>query len=123
MGRWPGSGKMTVEECPSISIFRLARWGLLSGRKYTSLKWTSSYGDVTKVLLAINIDEEKYNRNFMLLTYAHTDIYTGKKTKMEYKVDITDTPCHLGGVRYWFICLNSLTYNIYTSMQFVKHFI
>ena len=104
MGRWPGTGKITVEECPFISIFMLARRGLLSGLKATGLTWTSSYGDVTKVTLAINIDEERPNRNLMMLFYALTDSYTGEKIKLEYKVDITDTSCHLGGVRYWFIC-------------------
>jgi len=54
--------------------------------------------------LAVNIDEEKPDRNLMMLFYTHTDRYTGEEKKLEYKVDITTTPCHLGGVRYWFIC-------------------
>jgi hypothetical protein len=28
----------------------------------------------------------------------------GEKTECDYKVQLVTTPCHLGGVRWWFIC-------------------
>lgn len=30
--------------------------------------------------------------------------YTGEKTDLDYKIQLATTPCHFGGVRYWFIC-------------------
>lgn len=43
-------------------------------------------------------------QDYMRLHYTHTDYWTSEKTKMDYQVQLTTTPCNLGGVRYWFIC-------------------
>ena len=62
----------------------------------------SLMGSNWKGAFAIRIIRHQHSQN--ILWKGNLDNYTGEKTKMEYKVDITDTPCHLGGVRYWFIC-------------------
>ena len=46
------------------------------------------------------MDGDSYARFY----YTVTDRDTGEKTDYDYKVNLTTTPCHFGGVRYWFIC-------------------
>jgi hypothetical protein len=46
------------------------------------------------------LDDEHYMR----LSYTMTDRNTGKETHFDYKVQLETTSCHLGGVRWWFIC-------------------
>ena len=41
---------------------------------------------------------------YVKFNYTVTDRNTGEKTDYDYKVQLTTTPCNLGGVRYWFIC-------------------
>jgi len=38
------------------------------------------------------------------VNYTITDRNTGEKTDFDYRIPLTTTPCHFGGVRYWFIC-------------------
>ena len=45
-------------------------------------------------------DEKAY----MLFQYTSTSNRTGEKTDMNFRVDLTTTPCNYGWVRYWFIC-------------------
>ncbi|MEK7153190.1 MAG: hypothetical protein AAB834_04530, partial [Patescibacteria group bacterium] len=42
--------------------------------------------------------------DYMRLWYTHTNSWSGEKSDMDYKVNLITTPCHYGGVRYWFIC-------------------
>jgi len=45
-----------------------------------------------------------FNVGYVKFNYTVTDRNTGEKTDYDYKVQLTTTPCNLGGVRYWFIC-------------------
>jgi hypothetical protein len=36
--------------------------------------------------------------------YSQTDRHTNEKTELDYKTRLTSTPCHFGGLRWWFIC-------------------
>jgi hypothetical protein len=42
--------------------------------------------------------------NYARFQYTHTHRSTGEKTECDYTVQLVTTPCHLGGVRWWFIC-------------------
>jgi hypothetical protein len=42
--------------------------------------------------------------NHIRLCYTMTDRDTGKETNFDYRVRLVTTPCHFGGVRWWFIC-------------------
>ena len=41
--------------------------------------------------------------NYMILKYTETD-RAGLKQDFDYRVNLDITPCHFGGIRYWFKC-------------------
>lgn len=102
MGRWHFDKKDTVEDCRSIGISFLRKFGYLSGFQSGRIVWTNCDGEETASMGAIvsTSDGEGYVR----LSYTMTNRNTGKETPFDYKVQLVTTPCHLGGVRWWFIC-------------------
>jgi hypothetical protein len=38
------------------------------------------------------------------LKYGVSDNFTGDNIEYDYKVELTTSECHYGGVRYWFVC-------------------
>ena len=48
----------------------------------------------------VPLDGEDYAR----FQYTSTRRSTGEKTECNYKVRLVTTPCHFGGVRWWFLC-------------------
>lgn len=41
---------------------------------------------------------------YLRIHYTQTDRDTDEKKDFDYKIQLTTTPCHFGGKRYWFIC-------------------
>jgi len=74
---------------------------LLEGYCHTGLTWTRSLsGHKSSIGIAVDVLGEPYVK----LRYTITDRNSGEKADYDYKVSLTTTPCHFGGVRYWFIC-------------------
>jgi len=48
----------------------------------------------------VPLDGQDYAR----FQYTSTRRSTGEKTECDYKVRLVTTPCHFGGVRWWFLC-------------------
>lgn len=93
--------KSEADGCKKIEIWWLLRdIKQRGGYKYTTVSWgeNGSRGSVS-VEVSLN-GEEKYAR----FVYTQTDNSTGEKKDFDYKVPIVETPCHLGGTRYWFKC-------------------
>jgi len=104
MGRYYYDKKDTVEDCRSVSISFLRKHGYLSEpcSMSGSIVWKNYYGEETSSIgiLVSTLDDDNYVR----FQYTSTDRNTGEKTKYDYKIQLTTTPCNFGGVRYWFIC-------------------
>ncbi len=101
--------KSEADWCKKIEI-----WWLLrdikekGGYKYTTVSWGEN-GSRGSISIQVSIcNEEKYAR----FIYTQTDNSTGEKKDFDYKVPIVETPCHLGGNRYWFKC------SLYKSGQY-----
>jgi hypothetical protein len=101
--------KSEADWCKKIEI-----WWLLrdikekGGYKYTTVSWGEN-GSRGNISVQVSVwDEEKYAR----FIYTQTDNSTGEKKDFDYKVPIVETPCHLGGTRYWFKC------SLYKSGQY-----
>jgi hypothetical protein len=93
--------KTTVENSTKLSIFKLKEFGLLEGYCHTGLTWTRSLsGHKSSIGIVVDALGEPYVK----LNYTITDRNSGEKTDYDYKIGLTMTPCHFGGVRYWFIC-------------------
>lgn len=102
--------KNIAEQSNAFSIFWLKKNGYLKrDLSYASggIKW--SYGGEEKSSISFSIirdewDAFKEDSGYMKLQYTHTNHQTGEKESMDYKVELTTTPCNYNGVRYWFIC-------------------
>ncbi|MFC1794914.1 hypothetical protein ACFL3Q_15165 [Planctomycetota bacterium] len=102
MGRYYFDKKDTVEDCRSVSISFLRKHDYFCGYRSGGIAWKNGFGEETSSIgiVVSTMDSDDYVR----FQYTTTDRNTGEKTDYDYKVQLTTTPCNLGGVRYWFIC-------------------
>ena len=102
MGRWYCDKKHTVEDCKSISISSLRKNGYFASSWPQEIVWTNRLGEET-ASMTIMVHTSR-DENYIRLIYTMTDRNTGKETRLDYRVQLEATPCHFGGVRWWFIC-------------------
>jgi hypothetical protein len=100
--------KQEAEWSNKLSIFWLKKHGYLDGGQQSGvIKWTYGIsGNESRIEFTIMIDKQNNwsENNYIQLRYTHTSQITNKKEDMNYKIEITTTPCNYGGKRYWFIC-------------------
>jgi len=86
--------KDTTEDYKSLDIRWMAREGLIHEDRIRSVTITWS------------ISGRKTGSINTICTDAHVRfLYTYQETEeLDYSVRIDKTPCHYGGVRYWFLC-------------------
>ena len=100
MGRYYWDKKDTVEDCRTVTIFELKKWGLLCGLASTTITWTrNATGEKNSIGLTVDIMKSSHVR----FKYTLTD-REANKTDFDYIVPLTITPCHFGGGRFWFEC-------------------
>ena len=94
--------KDTVEESRTVEMAFLRRHGYLEGGyRPGGITWSRWGKETDSIGMTVFIEGgEAYVR----FQYTNTRRSTGDKTECDYKVQLVTTPCHLGGVRYWFIC-------------------
>lgn len=94
--------KDTCEMSRALSIGFLKKHGYLNGRSISgTVTWTSGWSERKSRIgiVAYVGDEDPHFR----LQYTHTD-FDGVKSDLDYRVQLTATPCFFGGKRQWFIC-------------------
>src|ERR1035437_7733205 len=101
--------KQTAEWSNSLSIVWLKKHGYLDRNcSFQSGGITWTYSGDNKNSIGFTIIKEDWGkpeeRAYIKLNYTNTSHRTGEKESMDYKIELTTTPCHYGGVRYWFIC-------------------
>jgi len=102
--------KTIAEQSNGLSIFWLKKHGYLNKEStYRSGGITWSYGySENKSSISFSVVKENWNtpeeRAYINLRYTNTNRYSGEKDDMDYKIELTTTPCRYGGKRYWFIC-------------------
>ena len=100
MGRWYCHKKSTVEQSCDLSIYRLNKLGMLTGKTSASTTWVDSRtGAESVVYLMADVTGDPYVR----LAYSLGDS-TASMQDFDYQVSLLTSPCNLGGVRYWFRC-------------------
>ena len=98
--RW--SKKRTVESCYALDTADLKRLKFLAQGSETSgtLRWVRKTwtGDVrSEVSITVAAGQSDGTAR---LSYR----CSGAKEEVAYRVRLVTTPCHLGGVRWWFVC-------------------
>jgi len=104
VGRLRWSSRKTVEECLSIDTIWLGRNGFFQGYKAGGIEWKNRMGEVTSSIWVKVSTYEDFEGPFVSLTYTHTILQDHEKTEVDYQIGLKTTPCHFGGIRYWFIC-------------------
>jgi hypothetical protein len=94
--RWNYSAKNTTEGYQSIDVRWLKREGMLSLGANRRITWSRG-GEITG---SINVRSEP---DRVILDYRQRD-HGGKWRAENYPVNLTTTPCHIGGERHWFLC-------------------
>lgn len=97
--------KQEAEWSNKLSIFWLKKHGYLDGGyRRGSIKWVYGLsGNESSIGFTITTKSQN-EEDHIRLQYTHTDKWSGKKESLDYKVQLTTTPCNYGGMRYWFIC-------------------
>ncbi len=99
--RYYYNSKATADASHDVSIFRLKKWGMLSGYKSTTITWTSSQtGKQSSIGLIVDMTAEEPYAQF---NYTTTN-KNGDSTKHEYIAYLVSTDCNYGGIRWWFAC-------------------
>lgn len=101
--------KYTVENCSSIDIRELKKWGCLDdGFTSGTIVSENKYGDKQNSLgIMVNTDLEFDTEKYVRLMYSVIDIY-GNNQPYDYKIPLSTTRCRFGGERYWFRCYMNL---------------
>ncbi|MEW6380820.1 MAG: hypothetical protein AB1611_14600 [bacterium] len=99
------SARYTVEDSLSLPISWFRENCYLYQGGLGAFEWTSEKrGKIASIFFAVNADEGLPGDSFIILAYSVTDKLTGQKEEITERIDIGSTPCHFGGVRYWFVC-------------------
>jgi hypothetical protein len=100
MGRW--SGRDTVEDCKSISVFWLRKYDYFCGWRSGSMKWTNYSGEDTGSI-SFQVSAEG-DAGYIRFKYVRTDRSSGVREELDYSNRLVATPCNYGKKRWWFIC-------------------
>jgi hypothetical protein len=104
----PGSGrrlnkKMVVEDCLQLDANRWVREGLRD-RVRMAGTWRWTYPGGRHFSVDYEVDTFDPEEPFCQLWYAWARRPTGEPGWADYRVDLTATYPHLGGLRWWFVC-------------------
>ncbi|KKR24017.1 MAG: hypothetical protein UT53_C0001G0006 [Candidatus Yanofskybacteria bacterium GW2011_GWD2_39_48] len=102
--------KAIAEQSNRLSIFWLKKHGYLH-KDYSNMSgginWSYGYSEnKSSINFAIHRDNwgTPSEQAYIKLNYTHTDYWSGEKSEMDSKIELTTTPCRYGSRRYWFIC-------------------
>lgn len=97
MGRYFYGKKNTVSDYKTISAKKLKAWKYFAqGTVCGALTWSWNGERAGSIGVFINISGRE---GTMRLSYTYD-----KTENMDYTVRLVSTPCHFGGVRWWFLC-------------------
>lgn len=95
-----GFGKAEADWLRKIDVYWLNKHGYFKGFRRGGIEWTGGNGKASIGIYAETLTDTPHIR----LQYSQTNNLTGSKKEFDYRVGLTTTPCHYGGVRWWFIC-------------------
>lgn len=99
MSRYYSNKKDTVEDCLSIDVFWLKKYGYFCGYKYGGIKWTYRSGHESNIGFTVSTCND-----YKFLRFKYTVTKDEKKEDYDYVVKIVTTRCNFNGERFWFLC-------------------
>lgn len=102
MGRYYYSKKEEADSLKQVNVSFLNKNGYFKwSYKSGTVTWSRNGEKAGSIGIQAFIDE---NEQFIRFNYTQTDRFSGEKTDLDYKIPLTNTACHFGGKRYWFVC-------------------
>lgn len=101
MGRNPGYGRRTVEECKAVSVKFLRKLGYFRKLQSGTITWSCQGQEIGSMEIEA---KAKGSERYLRVHYSHTNRRTGEKTDHDYNIQLVSSPCNLGGKRWWFVC-------------------
>lgn len=94
---------ITVESVKSLTIPILKKYGYLEKEKprWGNISWSVCDRPNGNVSVFVDADNTALNLRYQLTDLPDSD----EKKNQDYNVPLITTPCHFGGVRYWFSCI------------------
>jgi hypothetical protein len=101
---WRGSKKTTAEACEAIDANRWMREGILKPGvdRVGSWRWIYHGGRENSITYEVNTLDQVCP--FVRLSYTVTRAGTQERESFDYRVSLTTTQPHFGGLRWWFVC-------------------
>lgn len=101
MSYWRYSKKQEADDFKKVEISFLKKHGYLDTVSLSgTVRWSRNGENTGNISIQSQITSEPHIR----FIYTQTDRSTEEKTDFDYKIPLVTTPCHFGGVRYWFQC-------------------
>lgn len=114
MGRYYWNKKGEVEDCHSISVQFLKKHGYLKPHQWMrgNIRWSFGGEPTGNVGFIVSTEEKYIEFDYKTRSYGEDEWQD-----RNYRVLLTTTVCHLGGVRYWFLCngCNKRVGNLYIN--------
>jgi len=105
MGRREWSDRRLVEDCRVLDIAELKRRGLFDhpvGHPFIHAQPLKIRDDLDGIDYWLT---EQYPGDLILrITYLVYDCWRGERERISTGIELSTTPCHYGGQRYWFRC-------------------
>lgn len=102
MTRYYYSSKQEADYLHQVNVYFLNKHGYFGiGFHSGIINWSRNGEETGKISIQSTILGRDRSVRFI---YTATDRQTGKKTDYDYVIQLSPTPCHFGGERYWFIC-------------------
>lgn len=98
--------KLTVEQAFRIDIRDLKKRGYLDGNYYSTSVRDDNNNSIW-FAVSTDPDDDFLGGRFIRFVYSAKS-QSGEVSHYDYKIPISTTPCHFGGVRYWFRCYANL---------------
>ena len=94
--------KNTCETSNALNISLLKKHGFLKGVNWKGvITWAYDlYGKNNQIAITSYLNKPV---QYFRVIYAHTSS-DGVISNLDYRIQLTSTPCYFGGKRYWFIC-------------------
>lgn len=101
MGRYSYSYKTEADGLKKINTYWLNKYKYFEKGCWKSggITWTRHDGSKNSISFYVSVPDL-----YIELIYTQTDRETGDKKDFDYKIPLITSPCHFGGVRYWFKC-------------------